>query len=142
MPVCKSGDINLNYRVYGGGFPLVFTHGFTASLEVWAPQFDEFSRKYQLVVYDARGHGLSSAPAGAENYSLDVLVEDLHHLLNHVGVDKAYVGGLSMGGAVSLGYAARHPERVAALLICDIGGGFQLHDAAADAHFSTFFNSI
>jgi len=80
--------------VYGTGFPLVLTHGFTASLEAWAPQVEDFSHKYQLIVYDARGHGLSSAPAGAENYSLDILVEDLHHILTHLGVDKAFVGGL------------------------------------------------
>ncbi len=133
MPVCKSGDININYKVYGTGFPLVLSHGFTASLKTWAPQVEDFSRKYQLIVYDTRGHGLSSAPAGAENYSLDILVEDLHNLLTHLKVDKAYVGGLSMGGAVSLGYASRHPEKVAALLIFDIDGGFQPYDAETAA---------
>lgn len=133
MPVCKFGDININYKVYGAGFPLVLTHGFTASLEIWAPQVEDFSHKYKLIVYDVRGHGLSSAPAGEENYSLDILVEDLHHLLTHLGVNKAFVGGLSMGGAVSLGYASRHPEMVAALLIFDIDGGFQPSDAETDA---------
>jgi len=133
MPVCKSGDININYKVYGTGFPLVLTHGFSANLDIWAPQVDDFSRKYQLIVYDARGHNLSSAPAGAENYSLDVLVEDLHNLLTHLKVDKAYIGGLSMGGAVSLGYAGRHPEKVAAVMIFDIDGGFQPYNAENDA---------
>jgi len=133
MPVCKSGDINIYYEIYGTGFPLVLTHGFTGSIERWAQQVKDFSAKYQLIVYDARGHGLSSAPAGKENYSLDILVEDLHHLLTHLGVDKAYVGGLSMGGSVSLGYAARHPEKVTALLIFDIDGGFQPIDEEAQA---------
>jgi len=133
MPVCKSGDININYKVYGTGFPLVLTHGFSANLETWAPQVEDFSGKYQLIVYDTRGHNLSSAPAGAENYSLDIMVEDLHNLLTHLKVDKAFVGGLSMGGAVSLGYAGRHPEKVAAVLIFDIDGGFQPYDAETDA---------
>jgi len=133
MPVCKSGDIHINYKVHGTGFPLVLTHRFAASTEVWAPQVEDFSRKYQLILYDARGHGLSSAPAGAENYPLDIMVEDLHHLLNHLGVEKAFVGGLSLGGSISLGYAGRHPEKVAALLILDIPGGFQPPNKDTDA---------
>ena len=136
MPVCKSGDLNINYRVYGSGFPLVLTHGYSGNIEVWTPQIEALSQKYKLILYDTRGHGLSSAPAGAENYDLDVFVEDLHRLLNHLKVDKAYVGGLSMGGAVSMGYAGKHPERVAALLIFDIDGGFQPPDSEIDALWS------
>ncbi len=133
MPVCQTGDININYKVYGTGFPLVLSHAFTTGMRMWEPQIEIFSRKYQLIVYDIRGFGLSSAPAGEDNYSLDILVEDLHHLLTHLGMDKAYIGGLSLGGAVALGYAYRHPEKTAALLIFDIHGGFQPRDAAAEA---------
>ncbi len=125
MPVCQFGGININYKVFGEGFPLVLIHPFSASLEFWAPQIEKLSPKYQIIAYDVRGHGLSSAPAGEENYTLDILVEDLHHLLEHLGVAKAYIGGLSLGGAISLGYAGRHPDTVKALLICDIHGGFQ-----------------
>jgi len=126
MPVCTVGDgININYRVYGEGFPLVLIHPFSASLEFWATQIKKLSKKYRIIAYDVRGHGLSSAPAGEENYTLDILVEDLHHLLTHLGVAKAYIGGLSLGGAVALGYAGRHPGTVKALLIFDIHGGFQ-----------------
>lgn len=125
MPVCTVGNININYRVYGEGFPLVLSHPFSASLEFWANLIQSLPPEYQVIAYDVRGHGLSSAPAGEENYTLDILVEDLHHLLEHLGVTQAYVGGLSLGGAISLGYAGRHPEMVKALLIFDIHGGFQ-----------------
>ncbi len=125
MPVCQVGDININYKIYGEGFPLVLIHPFSASLGFWAPQIEKLSPKYQIIAYDVRGHGLSSAPAGEENYTLDILVKDLHHLLNQLGVAKAYVGGLSLGGAIALGYAYRYPDTVKALLICDIHGGFQ-----------------
>lgn len=125
MPVCQVGDININYQVYGKGFPLVLIHPFSASLEFWAPQIEKLSPKYQIIAYDVRGHGLSSAPAGEENYTLDILAEDLHQLLEHLGVTKAYIGGLSLGGAIALGYAHRHPDTVKALLIFDIHGGFQ-----------------
>jgi 3-oxoadipate enol-lactonase len=125
MPVCTKGDISTNYKVYGEGFPLVLVHPFSASLEFWASQIKEFSPKYRVIVYDVRGHGLSSAPAGEENYRLEILADDLHDLLEHLKVTKAHVGGLSLGGAIALGYASRYPETVKSLLIFDIHGGFQ-----------------
>jgi 3-oxoadipate enol-lactonase len=124
MPVCRNGDINIYYKEYGEGFPLVLIHPFSASLGYWSPQIEKFSKKYRIIAYDVRGHGLSSAPAGEEYYTLDNLVEDLYCLLEHLQIKKAYVGGLSMGGAIALGYAGRHPEKVKALLLCDIHGGF------------------
>jgi pimeloyl-ACP methyl ester carboxylesterase len=134
MPVCHFNDINLHYRVFGKGFPLVLIHPFSASLEFWATQIKKLSFKYQVITYDVRGHGLSSAPAGEENYTLDILVEDLRHLINHLKITKAYVGGLSLGGAIALGYAGRYPGTVKALLIFDIHGGFQPpSDGAAQA---------
>jgi 3-oxoadipate enol-lactonase len=124
MPVCQNGDINIYYKVYGEGFPLVLIHPFSASLEYWAPQVEKFSPKYRTIAYDVRGHGLSSAPAGEENYTLDILVADLHCLLEYLEIKKAYIGGLSMGGAIALGYAGRHAGMVKALMVYDIHGGF------------------
>jgi 3-oxoadipate enol-lactonase len=124
MPVCQSGNININYKEYGQGFPLVLIHPFSASLEYWAPQIEKFSTKYRVIAYDVRGHGLSTAPVGEENYRLEILAEDLHDLLQHLKVAKAYVGGLSLGGAIALGYAGHHPETVRALMVFDIHGGF------------------
>jgi len=124
MSVYRVGDININYKIFGKGFPLVLVHPFSASLDFWAPQIEKLSAKYQIIAYDVRGHGLSSAPAGEEHYTLDILVEDLHQLLEHLKVTRAYVGGLSLGGAIALGYAHRHPGTVKALLVFDIHGGF------------------
>ena len=95
-------------------------HPFSASLEFWKNLIESLPFKYQVIVYDVRGHGLSSAPAGEENYTLDILAEDLHQLITHLKVAKAIVGGLSLGGAIALGYAHRHPEMVKALLMFDI----------------------
>ncbi len=124
MPVCQFNNININYKEFGQGFPLVLIHPLSASIEYWAPQIEKFSPRFRVIAYDVRGHGLSTAPVGEENYTLDILAEDLHHLLEYLKVDKAYVGGLSLGGAVALGYAGRHPETVKALLVFDIHGGF------------------
>lgn len=125
MPVCKIKDININYMTYGTGIPLVLIHPFSSSLEFWSSLIQDLPPKYRVIAYDVRGHGLSSAPCGVENYTLDVLVEDLHNLLLHLKVKEAIIGGLSLGGAIALGYSHRHPEVVKTLLICDIHGSFQ-----------------
>jgi pimeloyl-ACP methyl ester carboxylesterase len=124
MPVCTVDDININYRVTGDGFPLVLSHPLSANLDFWNGLTQALPPKYRVIAYDIRGHGLSSAPVGEENYRLDLLVRDLHNLLTHLGISQAYVGGLSLGGAVALGYTGRHPEMVKALLVFDIHGGF------------------
>ena len=102
MPEFKFKDITINYRVFGKGFPLVLSHGFTTSWKMWEPQVEDFSKKYQLIVYDARGHGLSSAPPGGGHYTLEVMVEDLHRLIGYLGITRAYIGGLSLGGSTAL----------------------------------------
>ena len=111
--------IRLRYRVYGEGPPLVLAHGFGATLDMWAGQIDAFSRKHQVIVYDIRGHGNTEAPRDWSSYSLDDYVEDQRELMDHLAIDAAYVGGLSMGGMIALQFALTYPERVKALLLCD-----------------------
>lgn len=111
--------IRLHYEVHGEGDPLVLAHGFGASLEMWAEQIGPFSQKYRVVVYDMRGHGRTEAPRDLSSYTLDEYVEDQRQLMDHLGIDTAYVGGLSMGGGVALRFALTHPQRVKALLLCD-----------------------
>jgi pimeloyl-ACP methyl ester carboxylesterase len=111
--------IRLHYQVYGTGTPLVLAHGYGATLEMWTGQIDAFSQRYQVVVYDTRGHGRTEAPREWSSYALDDYVEDQRQLMDHLGIDTAYVGGLSMGGAIALRFALSHPERLKALLLCD-----------------------
>jgi pimeloyl-ACP methyl ester carboxylesterase len=132
MPEFKYKDITLNYKVFGKGYPLVLSHGFTTGWKMWEPQINDFSAKYQLIVYDARGHGLSTAPQGGRNYTLEALIEDMDHLISYLGISKAFIGGLSLGGATALGYAYKHPQKVTALLLCDIDGGFQPRNPAME----------
>ena len=89
MPVSTYGDININYKVTGDGFPLVLSHPFSACLDFWDGLTQALPPRYRVITYDVRGHGLSSAPAGEENYRLDKLVEDLDHLLEHLDVKQA-----------------------------------------------------
>jgi pimeloyl-ACP methyl ester carboxylesterase len=70
-----------------------------------------------VIAFDARGHARSEAPAAPEAYELDCFVEDLARVVAGAGADRVVLGGLSMGAAIVLAYALRHPERVAGLLL-------------------------
>jgi pimeloyl-ACP methyl ester carboxylesterase len=111
--------IRLHYEVHGDGPPLVLAHGYGATLEMWSEQVGPFSEKYKLVIYDTRGHGLTEAPRDWRAYNVDQYVEDQRQLMDQLGIESAYVGGLSMGGMIALQFALTYPERVKALLLCD-----------------------
>ena len=132
MPVAHVNDVDLYYEVYGEGFPLLLAHGYCTSINLWQHQIPLLSQRYRVIAYDARGHGLSSAPAGKEHYTLSHLVEDMYALLRHLNVSQAYIAGHSMGGATTAGFAARHAEMTKAALICNIDGGHQPSDPDAD----------
>jgi pimeloyl-ACP methyl ester carboxylesterase len=116
--------IDINYEVHGEGTPLVLAHGYTASLDMWREQVPAFSARYRLVIYDTRGHGATTAPADPACYDLarDYVADQLA-LIDHLGIDVAYVGGLSMGGMIAQEFALQHPERVKGLLLFDTGPG-------------------
>ena len=132
MPVAHVNDVDLYYEIQGGGFPIVLAHGYCASINLWQHQIPPLAERYQVIAYDARGHGLSSAPAGKAHYTLSHLVADMHALLHHLGVEQAYIAGHSMGGATTAGFAARHPEMTKAALICNIDAGHQPPDPEND----------
>ena len=132
MPVANVNGVDLYYEISGAGFPLVLAHGYCTSINLWRHQIPLLSQRYQVIAYDARGHGLSSAPAGKEHYTLQHLVEDMYALLRHLDIAQAYIAGHSMGGATTAGFAARHPEMTRAALICNIDAGQQPADPVAD----------
>ncbi len=124
MPKARVNGVELAYEVHGQGKPLVLAHGYTASKEMWDKQIGPFSERYRVVVYDARGHGESDAPpADDPGYTLDTFVEDQRALMQHLGIEQAYIGGLSMGGMIAMRFALRHPEMTAALLLTDTAAG-------------------
>jgi 3-oxoadipate enol-lactonase len=132
MSVASVNGVDLYYEISGTGFPLVLAHGYCTSINLWRHQLPVLSQRYQVIAYDARGHGLSSAPAGKEHYTLQYLVEDLYALLRHLEISQAYIAGHSMGGATTAGFAALHPEMTRAALICNIDAGQQPSDPVAD----------
>jgi pimeloyl-ACP methyl ester carboxylesterase len=98
---------------------------------MWAGQIDAFAPHYRFIIWDPRGHGKSESPPHWEQYGLHISAEDLHGLLNHLSIEQAYVGRLSMGGGIAARFAVAHPERVRALLIMDSNSASGLPMAAA-----------
>lgn len=119
MPFLKANGAELFYRVYGSGPPVVFAHGGGGTHTCWFQQIPHFSKRYQCIVIDQRGFGLSTDP---ENEGSSRFVDDLEALLGHLGIEKTALVAQSMGGTTCLGFAVRHPERVSALVMCDTRG--------------------
>ena len=135
MPFLNRPDnVSLFYSVHGNdGAPLLLTHGFSSTSAMWDGQIVPLSKTYKLILWDMRGHGQSSYPPDPDLYSEAHTVADMAALLDHLcGADsKAIIGGLSLGGYMSLAFHRAHPERVRALLIIDTGPGFK-SDAARE----------
>jgi pimeloyl-ACP methyl ester carboxylesterase len=99
---------------------------------MWAGQVASFSRYFKLITWDMRGHGRSASPADPREYSEEATVADMAALLRAAGAESAIVGGLSLGGYMSLAFHLVHPMRTRALLIIDTGPGFK-NDEAREA---------
>lgn len=107
--------IELNYNVVGEGPTIVLTHGIGGTGEDLEPLAARLADHYRVVTYDVRGFGQSSRPA--EGYSISQFAADLAGLLDHLGIDKAIIGGHSMGGTVTQRFILDYPERTAAAII-------------------------
>jgi pimeloyl-ACP methyl ester carboxylesterase len=104
---------------------ILFTHGFSATSAMWAPQAERFSADHTVIRWDMRGHGDSEYPPDADAYSLELTLEDMAGLLDRVGADRAVLVGHSLGGYASLAFTLAHPERVSGLVLEDTGPGFR-----------------
>jgi pimeloyl-ACP methyl ester carboxylesterase len=120
-----------DYKIHGDGPPLILTHGYSSTSAMWEGQVEALSRHHKLILWDMRGHGQSDYPDDPACYSEALTVGDIAALLDVIGAKKAIVGGLSLGGYMSLAFYRAHPERVSALLIIDTGPGFKKDDARA-----------
>ena len=129
MPKIDRDGVKIHYEVHGDGPPLILTHGYSSTSQMWEGQVEALSRHHKLVLWDMRGHGQSDYPDDAKAYSEAATVGDIAALLDAVGAKRAIVGGLSLGGYMSLAFYRAHPERVTALLIIDTGPGFKKDDA-------------
>jgi len=119
MPQVKVNDIHVYYEVNGQGQPLLFLHGLGSSVRDWDFQVPEFSRSYQTIAFDLRGHGQSDKPAGP--YSLPLFASDTAGLLKALGLGPAHVVGISLGGGIAFQLALDSPSLVKTLTIVNSG---------------------
>jgi pimeloyl-ACP methyl ester carboxylesterase len=116
-------DTRLYYEMDGRGHPLVLVHGRSLDTRMWGDQLDVFAKRFKVVRYDVRGYGKSAVPTVGKEYSH---TGDLKALLNQLGIDYAYVVGLSMGGGIALDFTIEYPEATKALILVDsFLAGFQ-----------------
>jgi pimeloyl-ACP methyl ester carboxylesterase len=132
MPKLNRDGVNIYYEVHGSGPALLLTHGYSSTSAMWQGQIAALSKQHKLILWDMRGHGQSDYPGDASAYSAALTVGDIAALLDKAGAHSAIVGGLSLGGYMSLAFYRAHPQRVRALLIIDTGPGFK-KDEARDA---------
>ncbi len=115
MPKIQANNINLYYETRGEGQPLVFIHGLGSSTRDWESQIPEFSKSFQVITLDLRGHGQSDKPAGP--YTMQQFSDDLSGLLQALGVASAHIVGISLGGGIAFQFAIDHPTQVKTLTI-------------------------
>lgn len=123
MPKAAVNGIQLFYEEVGRGEPLVFVHEFAGDYRSWRPQVSFFSRRYRTIAYNARGYPPSDVPDDPAAYSQDQAVDDLRGLLDALGIERAHVCGLSMGGYATLHFGLRYPERARSLVVAGAGYG-------------------
>jgi len=123
--------VAVHYEVHGSGsrLPVLLSHGYGSSSAMWAGNLAALARDRLVVTWDIRGHGFSASPEDPALYSHAASVADMAAVLDACHIDRAAVGGLSLGGYLSLAFWLAHPERVGALLLFDTGPGYR-SDAA------------
>src|SRR5579859_1732996 len=109
--------------------PLLLTHGFTGSGQDWQPNLAALSAARQVVTWDIRGHGRTDTPDDPAYYSTELCVQDMAAVLDTCGAPRAVLGGLSLGGYLSLEFYLAYPDRVAGLVLCDTGPGYRRDEA-------------
>jgi len=115
-------DVVLTVEDRGAGRPLLFIHGYPLSRRLWEPQLEGLADVAYLIAPDLRGHGDSGSTSGP--YSMDLLAEDCHALLDVMGVKEPVVlCGLSMGGYITFAFYRKYPERVAGLILAATRAG-------------------
>jgi pimeloyl-ACP methyl ester carboxylesterase len=131
MARARLNGIDIDYEVTGTGPVVLLGHGYGSTRHMWDDQHRALADRWRVVSWDMRGHGQTDSPGDPTQYSAALIVADMRALLQHLGVERAIIGGLSLGGYVSLAFALAHPEMTQALVICDSGPGYRNAEARA-----------
>jgi len=131
MPRANVGDIELYYQIHGDGFPLLMIQGFSGGHDAWFFQTRAFKKKYKVIVFDNRGIGKTQR--SPTPYTVKTMADDAVGLLNHLGIGKAHILGMSLGGIVAQEIAINYPAKVEKLvLVCTTTGDDEISNIHPD----------
>jgi len=125
MPTLDRNGVGIHYEDCGRGPAMLLSHGYGATSQMWAKQVEDFRSDHRVITWDLRGHGRSDSPEAIPDYSESFAVADMEAILRTCQVESAVIGGLSLGGYLSLAFHLAHPERVRALMLFDTGPGYK-----------------
>jgi pimeloyl-ACP methyl ester carboxylesterase len=146
MPYVSAEDgVKLYYEEAGEGLPIIFVHEFGGDHRSYEPQIRYFARRYRCIAYNARGYPPSDVPEDERDYSQERARDDVHAVLNGLGIGQAHVVGISMGGFASLHFGMAYAERARSIVVGGCGYGaepgkreqFQAEAEAAAVRFET-----
>ncbi len=126
----KVDGTEIKYDVRGSGPVLLLLHAFPLGLFMWDPQAEALSATHRVARFDARGFGGSAL--GGEPFTMERIADDAAAVLDALAVEKAVVGGCSMGGYAAFAFARRHPRRLAGLVLQDTRAGADSEEAKAN----------
>lgn len=113
MPTVRANNVNLYYEIQGEGEPLVLIPYLAADQACYAFQVGDYAKHFRCITVDLRGAGQSDKPASP--YSTELFADDVAAFMQAIGVERAHVSGLSLGAAVGMWLASKHPEKVKSL---------------------------
>lgn len=123
MPIAQIHGAPLHYQDHGHGLPVLLLHGFPLSSESFAPQLSGLSHRFRILAPDHRGFGGSGPNADGAPLTMDQIARDGLGLLDHLGIDRAVVGGVSMGGYAAMALVREDAGRVLGLVLIDTQPG-------------------
>jgi pimeloyl-ACP methyl ester carboxylesterase len=115
MPTVDVNGLQMYYELHGEGQPLALIEGLGTDLSEWSTIIEPLAQSHQVIAFDNRGAGRTDKPD--EPYTIEQMAEDTNGLLDALGIARADILGISLGGRIALGLALAHPERVRRLVL-------------------------
>ena len=110
------GDIDIAYKIFGEGEPLLLIMGYSGTMDLWAPEvLKELASKYQVIIFDNRGMGKTTA--SDKEFTIKLFADDTRGLLDALGIERTYVLGWSLGTYIAQELTLRYPDRVEKLIL-------------------------
>lgn len=135
MRIMTRDGVGLHVEEAGQGHPILFIHEFGGNHASWEPQMRFFARRYRCISYAARGYAPSDIPETIDAYSQRIAVKDAIAVLDALGIEKAHIVGLSMGGFATVHFGLVAPERALSLTVAGAGYG-------CEKEFEDYFRGV